>query len=100
MRLDYQILELLHPHYVSGRGCVYDHINWTVWISNQELLDEINREFDLNLKLEEKGEVDEDTAHDVWMWIRGRKDLIGTYGTDYDRNILDIYKDDNSDRSW
>lgn len=93
MRLDYSITELLHPHYVKGRGCVYDHINWTVWISNQELLDDVNETFVYDLKLEEKNEVREEFAHAIWQYISKQKKWIGTYGTDYDRNILDIYND-------
>ena len=93
MRLDYSIIELLHPHYVKGNGCVYDHINWTVWISNRELLDDVNEAFDYDLKLDEKNEVREEVAHAIWRYISKQENWIGTYGTDYDRNILDIYND-------
>lgn len=91
MRLDYQILELLHPHYVKGRGCVYDHINWTIWVSNKELLDNINETFDYSLELKKKNEVKEEVATAVWHYIQNQKQWIGTYGTDYDRDILEIY---------
>lgn len=91
MRLDYQILELLHPHYVNGRGCVYDHINWTIWVSNKELLNNINETFDYSLELGKKNEVKEEVATAVWHYIQNQKRWVGTYGTDYDRDILEIY---------
>ena len=90
MKLDYSIIHLLHPHYVKGQGCVYDHINWTVWISSKELLDDINKAFDYNLNLEEKNEVNEEVAYAVWHYIENQKKWIGTFGTDYDINILNI----------
>lgn len=90
MKLDYSITELLHPHYVDGHGCMYDHINWTVWISNPELLNDINETFDYNLELNKKNVVREEVAHDIWQYISKQEKWIGTYGTDYDRNILDI----------
>lgn len=93
MRLDYQITHLLHPHYVKEHGCVYDHIKWTVWFSNSELLNEINEAFKTNFSLEETNEVDETTANSIWYHIQSSKKWIGTYGDDYDRNILDIYND-------
>ena len=91
MRLDYQILELLHPHYVAGKGCVYDHINWTIWVSNKELLDNINETFDYSLELGKKNEVKEEVSTGVWHYIQNQKRWVGTYGTDYDRDILEIY---------
>lgn len=72
---------------------MYDYINWTVWISSQELPDNINGAFDYDLKLEEKNEVREEVAHAIWLYISKQEKWIGTYGVDYDRNILDIYKD-------
>ena len=90
MKLDYSITELLHPYYVDGHGCMYDHVNWTVWISNPELLNDINETFDYNLELNKKNVVREEVAHDIWRYISKQKKWIGTYGTDYDRNILDI----------
>lgn len=89
--LDYQITELLHPHHVEGRGCVYDHINWTIWIGNKELLDDINTTFDYSFELNKKNEVNRGVAYAVWHYIYGQKRWTGTFGTDYDRNILDIY---------
>lgn len=91
MRLDYQILELLHPHYVDGRGCVYDHINWTIWVGNKELLDNINETFDYSLELDKKNEVKEEVATAVWHYMQNQKRWFGTYGTDYDRDISEIY---------
>ena len=100
MRLDYQIINLLHPHYVKDQGCVYDHINWTVWVSNKELLKDINEAFDYDLKPEEKNEINEEVAYAIWHYISNKEKYIGTFGTDYDRNILDIYDDDDSNRNW
>ena len=96
MKLDFQIIHLLHPHYVNGRGCVYDHVKWTVWFSNGELLYEINEAFNYNFLLEETNEVDETTATAIWHYIQNSnnfKKWIGTYGYNYDRDILDIYND-------
>ena len=90
MRLDFQITHLLHPHLEKGHGCVYDHINWAVWISDQELLDDINETFDYNLKLEKNNEVREEVAHAIWQYISKQEKWIGTYGTDYDVNMIDI----------
>lgn len=72
---------------------MYDHIKWTVWFSNSELLNEINEAFNTNFSLEETNEVDETTSNSIWYHIQSRKKWIGTYGDDYDRNILDIYND-------
>ena len=91
MKLDFQIIHLLHPHYVTGHGCVYDHIRWTVWFSNSELLNEINKKFNYNLTLEEEIVVKEDVAHSIWHYIQKNKKWIGTFGDDYDCSILDIY---------
>ena len=99
MKFDYSIIELLHPHYVKDRGCVYDHVNWTVWISNYELLNGVNKTFDYNLELNKKNEVEGGVACAVWQYIKKQKRWDGIYGIDYDRNILDIYKDDDADRS-
>jgi len=93
MRLDYSIIELLHPHYVKDHGCVYDHINWTVRISSQELLNDVNETFDYNLELNKKNEVREEVANAIWQYISKQEKWIGTYGTDYDKNILDIYNE-------
>lgn len=103
MRLEFQIIHLLHPHYVKGHGCVYDHINWTVWFSRQDLMNDVNEIFNTQFKLEEKTEVSETLARQIWKYLRERKDVIGIYGTDYDRNILDIYKDledESTNRNW
>ena len=100
MRLEYQITHLLHPHYEEGRGCVYDHVNWTVWFSRQDLMDDVNKEFGTEFKLEKKTEVDESLAYDIWHFLSKRNDTIGLFGDDYDRNILDIYNDDDTNRSW
>ena len=91
MKLDFQIIHLLHPHYVTGHSCVYDHIRWTVWFSNSELLNEINEKFNYNLTLEEEIVVKEDVAHSIWHYIQKNKKWIGTFGDDYDCSILDIY---------
>ena len=93
MKLQYQIINLLHPHYEGGRGCVYDHINWTVWIGDKELLNTVNESFDYDLELEKKNEVKEEVAYAIWHYIQDQKKWIGTFGTEYDRNILDIYND-------
>lgn len=93
MKLDYQITHLLHPHYVKEYGCVYDHIKWTIWFSNDELLNEINESFDYDFKLEEKNEVMEKVAYEILYFIQNKKKYFGTIGDEYDRNILDIYND-------
>jgi len=90
MRLHYQITHLLHPHLVDDRGCVYDHINWTVWIGDEELLENVNDAFDYDLKLEEKNVVREEAAYEIWHYIENQKKWNGSFGTDYDRNILDL----------
>lgn len=100
MRLDYQIIHLEHPHYVRGKGCVYDHINWTIWVSNEMLMNDLNKTFKLHIPLEQKYEVNEELAYQIWHYISDGK-YIGTFGCDYDRSILDIYKDleDKNDKN-
>lgn len=100
MRLEFEITHLLHPHHEEGRGCVYDHINWTAWFSRQDLMSDVNEIFNTQFKLEEKVEIEESLAYDIWHYLSNRKDVIGTYGNEYDRNILDIYDDDTTNRSW
>ena len=95
MKLDYQIIHLLHPHYEDGKGCVYDHIVWTVWISDKVLLDTINEVFDYNLELNSKNIVREEVAYAIWHYIEDNGKWIGTFGDEYDRNILDIYNEHN-----
>lgn len=101
MRLDYQIIHLEHPHYVRGKGCVYDHINWTVWVSNEVLMNDLNKTFNLHILLEQKYEVNEELAYQIWHYISDKRKYIGTFGCDYDRSILDIYKDveDKNDKN-
>ena len=90
LKLDYQITNLLHPHYVKDHGCVYDDLGWTVQIHNEELLNEINNEFDYNLKLEKKNNINEEVAYALWKYLDNKKHIWGSLGTEYDRNILDI----------
>ena len=87
MKLDYRITELLHPHFAEKRGFVYDHLNWTVWISNEELLNDINETFDYNFELEKKNEVSEEVASAMIHYIEHKTKYIGTYGTDYDCDL-------------
>ncbi len=102
MDLDYQIINLLHPHYVKGHGCVYDHIKWIIWISNQSLLDDINEEFDCDFEPNKDNEVKEEAVNAIWQYIREQKKWIGVYGTEYDSDILNIYNDldDDANRNW
>ena len=90
--LDYKITHIQHPHYVKDRGCVYDHVKWTVWIGNGDLLDDISEAFNYSINLKEHTDVSEEMALAIWHYVQERKDLIGMFGCDYDTNILDIYK--------
>lgn len=91
--MDYQITHLVHPHYVKDKGCVYDNINWTVWVSDEGLMNDLNKTFNLHIQLNQKYVIDEETAYSIWHHMSDDKRYIGTFGCDYDRDILDIYKD-------
>lgn len=87
MKLDYQIINLLHPHHERGRGCVYDDINWTVWFSNEGLLSKVNNHFSKDFKLNEKCVITREEADSIWEYITELKRFIGTYGANYDCDI-------------
>ena len=93
MTLDYQIINLLHPHYVKGEGCMYDDLGWTVWIREKELCDEVLREVGVRVEASQKTSITEEIAIRLRRFFTNKRNLIGTFGNDYDRNILGIYDD-------
>lgn len=97
--MNFQITELLHPHYVKERGYIYDHINWTIWFSRSDLINDVNKQFNTQFKLEEKTTINSNLAYNIWNYLRDRNDVVGTFGTEYDKNILYVDYDD-ADRSW
>ena len=93
MTLDYQIINLLHPHYVEGKGCVYDDLGWMVWIRGQGLCDEVLREVGVRVEANKKTIITEEIARRLHDFFTNKHNLIGTFGNDYDKSILDIYDD-------
>ena len=91
--MDYQIINLLHPHYVKGKGCVYDNLGWSVWIGKEDLCDEVLREVGVRVEVNKKTFITEEIARRLHDFFINKHNLIGTFGCDYDRSILDIYDD-------
>jgi len=92
--LDYQITNLKHPHLGEDGGCVYDDLGWYVWIRENELCDEVKDAFGLNISPTENHEICKDLAYKLWYFFQNKRSLMGTFGTDYDRDIREIYKDE------
>ena len=85
-RLDYQILNHLHPH--REDGCMkYDDLGWSVWIRDEKLCGMINEKFNLNITPQKNYDINKETAYNIWhnMGV----ELTGVFGCDYDVDILD-----------
>ena len=81
-KLDYDITEY-YKWFYDENGCFVTckTAYWTIKIYTPELVNEINKKFGLDLKLNETFKTNKEVALKVHDFVKDRKDLVGTFGS-------------------
>ena len=79
MKLDYQLSYIINNYKHDGM-VTYDYVKSVIWFSKPELCDEVGKFLHMDIPIETEVTVTNDELLSVWNLLRGRKNLIGTYG--------------------